>query len=81
MIRAIASVFRKQDRGQDLSEYCLITALIALVALGIFVHVSGGVQNMWTSGNSTLVAGNTAASTTAAGGAGDVPASAPAGSN
>jgi Flp pilus assembly pilin Flp len=81
MFRAIMSVFRKEDRGQDLSEYCLMTALIALVALGIFVHVSGGFQNIWASGNSTLVAGNTAATTNAAGGAGDVPASTPPGSN
>ena len=41
-----------------MAEYCLITALIVLVALGIFWHVSGGIQGMWDSANTSLVAGN-----------------------
>ncbi len=41
-------------RGQDLAEWCLITAFIALVALGIFARVSGGMQNLWTTANATL---------------------------
>jgi len=57
----IAAFLCKKDRGQDVSEYCLITALIALVALGIFLHVSGGLQGMWNSINASLAAGNTAA--------------------
>jgi Flp pilus assembly pilin Flp len=52
---------REEDSGQDLAEYCLITALIALVALGIFWHVSGGLQGMWTSLNNSLSAGNSGA--------------------
>lgn len=53
--------FFTKERGQDLSEYCLITALIALIALGIFWHVSGGIDGMWAQVNSTLAAGSATA--------------------
>ncbi|SPE35489.1 hypothetical protein SBA3_2270016 [Candidatus Sulfopaludibacter sp. SbA3] len=46
--------FLIQESGQDLAEYCLITALLALVALGIFWKVSGGMQAIWGTANSTL---------------------------
>jgi Flp pilus assembly pilin Flp len=58
MLRAMFGIFRGRDQGQDLSEYCLLTALIALVALGIFYHVSGGFQGLWSTSNTTLVAAN-----------------------
>jgi Flp pilus assembly pilin Flp len=45
LLRAIYS-FLNRDQGQVLAEYCLIAALIALVALGIFWHVSGGIQGI-----------------------------------
>jgi Flp pilus assembly pilin Flp len=55
------------------AEYCLVTALLALVALGIFIHISGGVQNIWGAAGSAMAN----ASSTAAGG--DATASAPGG--
>jgi Flp pilus assembly pilin Flp len=58
MFAAFSRALRREDRGQDLAEYCLLTALIALVAVGIFIHFSGGVQALWNSANTTLVAGN-----------------------
>lgn len=61
VIRRIISFFRKNDQGQDLSEYCLLTALVALIALGIFWHVSGGMQALWGTSNTSLAtAGNVA---------------------
>jgi Flp pilus assembly pilin Flp len=59
--RKIATFWWQNERGQDVAEYCLITALIALVALGIFWHVSGGLQGMWNSMNTSLTAGNNTA--------------------
>ncbi len=44
----------RDEHGQDLAEFCLITAVVALVALGIFYHISGNVQDLWTTANSTL---------------------------
>lgn len=58
--RRIAAFLWKKNRGQDVAEYCLITALIALIALGIFWHVSGGLQGMWNSMNASI--GNNAGS-------------------
>lgn len=58
VFQAIWKFFHKNELGQDLAEYCLLTALIALVALGIFVHVAGGVDAIWGTANSTLATGN-----------------------
>jgi Flp pilus assembly pilin Flp len=55
----ITAFLWKKDRGQDVAEYCLMTALVALIALGIFWHVSGGLQGMWNSINASLATGNT----------------------
>jgi Flp pilus assembly pilin Flp len=59
VFRKVAHYVWKKDRGQDVAEYCLITALIALIALGIFWHVSGGLQGMWNSMNASLANSNT----------------------
>jgi hypothetical protein len=37
-----------ETRGQDVAEYCLITAVIVLISLGIFLFVTGGVAGVWT---------------------------------
>jgi len=52
---------RRSDQGQDLAEYCLMTAMIALIGLGIFYGLSGGVQDLWGTANSAIAAANTAA--------------------
>jgi len=59
VLRAFWKAFRKSSAAQDVAEYCLITALVALVGLAIFIHISGGVQSIWSTANSTL-AGTTA---------------------
>ena len=64
MLRHILRSLRENDLGQDLAEYCLITALVALVALAIFCRVSGGIGNLWGVANTRLGSGNAAASTT-----------------
>lgn len=69
-IRILLRALRQSESGQDLAEYCLITALIALAACGIFVKMSGGMQILWTTANTTLAtspqpAANTPASTPA----------------
>jgi len=79
MFAAVIRAFRSEDRGQDLAEYCLLTALIALVAVGIFVHFSGGMQALWGAANTTLVAGNSATNGTPGAGASTATTSAPAG--
>ncbi len=69
MLSEIRRLWRKTS-GQDLAEYCLLTALLALIALGFIVHASGGLQNLWGTANRTLAStGQTGATTTGAAGA------------
>jgi Flp pilus assembly pilin Flp len=77
MLRTIWRCFHKSDSGQDLAEYCLITALTALVALGIFVYASGGVQSIWGTAGTALSAGESAAPAHGSGGASPATASTP----
>jgi Flp pilus assembly pilin Flp len=74
MFWRFSKALQSEDRGQDLAEYCLLTALVALVALGIIIHVSGGMSAVWNGANASLAAGNAVSSSPA----GDTPASAPA---
>jgi Flp pilus assembly pilin Flp len=62
MFWRFVKALRSEDRGQDLSEYCLLTALVALVALGVIIQLSGGMQAVWGGANTTLTAGNAAIS-------------------
>jgi Flp pilus assembly pilin Flp len=62
MIRALSGFFRREE-GQDLAEYCLLTALVALVAGGILLHLSGGLGGLWTAGNQNLDAAKTSVET------------------
>ncbi len=57
-LRAILGFLRGHDWGQDLAEYCLLTALVALIGLAIFIHVSGGISSIWGNANTVLVSGN-----------------------
>ena len=72
----LVQAFRKSELGQDLAEYCLITALIALCACGIFVKVSGGIQNLWTTANTTLATSSHSAGPPASSGGDARPATA-----
>jgi Flp pilus assembly pilin Flp len=64
MLRHLLRALHSEDRGQDLAEYCLLTALVALVGMAIFVHLSGGMQALWSDANTSLTAGNAAISAT-----------------
>jgi Flp pilus assembly pilin Flp len=75
MFWRFVKALQSEDRGQDLSAYCLLTALVALVALGIIIQVSGGMQAVWNGANASLTAGSAAISGTSA--AADSPAPAP----
>jgi Flp pilus assembly pilin Flp len=53
MLQAISG-FLRHDDGQDLADYCLLTALVALIAAGILVHISGGLDGLWSAGRENL---------------------------
>jgi Flp pilus assembly pilin Flp len=66
MLWKLVGFFRRNDLGQDLAEYCLITALIALIGFGIAYKLSGGFQNLWGTAGSAMASANTGASPGAA---------------
>jgi pilus assembly protein Flp/PilA len=51
MSRALATLgrFLRSDDGQDLTEYGLLAALIALVAVGAVTATGGAMQGFWQS--------------------------------
>jgi Flp pilus assembly pilin Flp len=67
MLRRVLRTFLREESGQDLADYCLLTALVALVAVAILIKVSGGVQNLWTVANTSLANGNQTATSSTAG--------------
>jgi Flp pilus assembly pilin Flp len=46
--------FTLDERGQDLIEYSLLIALLAVVCAGLVQSVGGGYQNLWTTAASML---------------------------
>ena len=60
MFGRFVKALQSEDRGQDLSEWCLLTALVALIALGVIIQLSGGMQAVWRGANASLNAGNAA---------------------
>ena len=42
------------DQGQDLIEYTLLMAFVALASAALFINAGSSVSKIWSSGNSTL---------------------------
>jgi Flp pilus assembly pilin Flp len=57
--------FLKDERGQDLVEYTLLLAFVAIASAALFISAGGSISTIWTTANTTL---NTAAASAAAGG-------------
>ncbi len=54
--------FWQEDQGQDLIEYTLLMAFVALASAALFIGAGGSVKGIWTVTNSQLSAANTSAS-------------------
>jgi Flp pilus assembly pilin Flp len=54
--------FWKDESGQDLIEYTLLLAFVALASAALFIGAGDSVKGIWTTGNSQLTAANTSAS-------------------
>jgi Flp pilus assembly pilin Flp len=50
------------DHGQDLIEYTLLMAFVALASAALFLGSGGSLAGIWGTSNSQLVAANTSAS-------------------
>lgn len=51
-----------EDQGQDLIEYTLLLAFVALASAALFLGAGGSVSGIWSTTNSQLTAANTTAS-------------------
>jgi Flp pilus assembly pilin Flp len=54
--------FWNDESGQDLIEYTLLMAFVALASAGLFMGAGESVAGIWTTSNSQLEAANIAAS-------------------
>jgi Flp pilus assembly pilin Flp len=58
--------FWKDENGQDLIEYTLLLAFVALASAALFVGAGGSIKSIWTITNSQLAAAANSASGTGA---------------
>jgi Flp pilus assembly pilin Flp len=54
--------FFADESGQDLIEYTLLMAFVALASAALFLGAGGSISGIWTTSNSQLTAANTQAS-------------------
>jgi Flp pilus assembly pilin Flp len=52
--------FWKDEQGQDLIEYTLLMAFVALASAALFIGAGGSVKGIWSMTSSQLSAANTA---------------------
>ena len=54
--------FFQNDQGQDLIEYTLLIAFVAIATAALFIGGGSSIMGIWTTTNSGLAAANSAAS-------------------
>lgn len=54
--------FLSDEGGQDLIEYTLLLAFVALASAALFIGAGGSINTIWTTGNSQLSNAATSAS-------------------
>ena len=54
--------FISDESGQDLLEYTLLMAFVALASAALFLGAGGSISGIWTTSNSQMAAANTQAS-------------------
>jgi len=50
--------FLNNEDGQDLIEYTLLMAFVALASAALFLGAGGSIKGIWTTSNSQLTAAN-----------------------
>ena len=53
--------FLRDEQGQDLIEYTLLLAFVALASAALFLGAGSSVKGIWSTTNSQLAAANTSA--------------------
>jgi len=60
-LMSILTSLWKDEQGQDLIEYTLLIAFVALCSAVLFIGAGSSIQGIWSSTNSQLVAANASA--------------------
>jgi len=58
---SFAKTFWNDRQGQDLIEYTLLMAFVALASAALFLGAGGSIQGIWTASNTQLSLANTKA--------------------
>jgi Flp pilus assembly pilin Flp len=61
-MRSFITSFLTDESGQDLIEYTLLMAFVALASAALFLAAGGSIKGIWSVSNSQLDAANTSAS-------------------
>jgi Flp pilus assembly pilin Flp len=61
-LTTLMKAFWNDDQGQDLIEYTLLMAFVALASAALFLGAGGSIAGIWSTSNSQLVAANSSAS-------------------
>ncbi len=62
MLKQLMQRFWKEEEGQDLVEYSLLLAFIALAAVGLLSGTRSTISGLWSNINNTLASASTTAS-------------------
>jgi Flp pilus assembly pilin Flp len=54
MINTMFQAFCKEEDGQDMVEYALLLAFVALAAVAVLTNVKASISTIWSSVNSNL---------------------------
>ena len=61
-MRHLLNQFLMDEQGQDLIEYTLLMAFVALASAALFLGAGGSIAGIWTTTNNQLSQANTVAS-------------------
>lgn len=64
---SILKQFLRDEQGQDLIEYTLLLAFVALASAALFINAGGSIANIWAITNNRLNSAASAASGTSTG--------------
>jgi Flp pilus assembly pilin Flp len=57
----LMSTFVNDDQGQDLIEYTLLLAFVALASAAVFIGAGNSISGIWTAANTRLTNANAVA--------------------
>ena len=57
-MKQFINAFLNDEQGQDLIEYTLLMAFVALASAALFLGAGGSIKGIWTATNSQLTAAN-----------------------